>query len=77
MSEKSFNTLIESNGFKSSSDRWYPHKIDNYKASLKIWGDSDDVLRIKSNFAYSMQYIQYLEKQLNELKLLTICLIYN
>ena len=69
MPEKIFKTLIKSEGYKLASSRWYPLDIPQYKSAIIMYGNSDDVPRLKSNFAYSMQYIQYVEKQLYELKL--------
>lgn len=51
------------------SDRWYPASISKYKSSIRIYGSYDERNRLQSNFAYSMQYIEYLEKQVRELKL--------
>lgn len=59
-------TLIKKNKFQT---RWYPSSVDIYKNSINIPSDTDENKRIKSNFAYSMQYIEYLEKQIEELKL--------
>lgn len=62
-------TLIKKNNIKR---RWYPKSIDGYKQSIKIPRDTEENKRLSSNFAYSMQYIEYLEKQLNELKLSSV-----
>lgn len=59
-------TLIAKNKIKN---RWYPQSIQTYKESIKIPFDTSENKRLKSNFAYSMQYIEYIEKQLDELKL--------
>lgn len=59
-------TLIAKN---EARDRWYPQSVETYKQSIKIPYNSDENKRLNSNFAYSMQYIEYIEKQLNELKL--------
>ncbi len=53
-------------------ERWYPQSVDFYKSSIKILNYSPENQRLRSNFAYSMQYIEYLEKQLGELKLSTV-----
>lgn len=49
--------------------RWYPQSVESYKSSISIPYTSDEYRRLNSNFAYSMQYIEYIEKQLDELKL--------
>ena len=63
---KPFETLITSNNLKSP-DRWYPKPVDFYKFAINVSGDIDECKRLRSNFAYSMQYIEYIEKQLSEL----------
>ena len=60
------DTLIEKN---QVTDRWYPQSIETYKLGIKIPYDTEENRRLNSNFSYSMQYIEYLEKQLAELKL--------
>ena len=64
-------TLITKNGTKN---RWYPQSVGSYKASIKIPYDTEENKRLNSNFAYSMQYIEYIEKQINELKLSEVLL---
>lgn len=60
------HTLIISNNCK---DRWYPIRIDTLKACVKLDDSIDGSQRLKSNIAYSIQYIHFIEKQLEELKL--------
>lgn len=64
-------TLIKKN---EASNRWYPNSIDSYKASIKIPNNTSEYRRMISNFAYSMQYIEYIEKQIEELKLSNVLL---
>ena len=59
-------TLIIKNDVRQ---RWYPQPIDTYKMGIKIPNDTPENRRLLSNFAYSMQYVEYLEKQLAELSL--------
>ena len=59
-------TLVRKN---EATERWYPQSVNVYKASIKIPNNTAEYKRMNSNFAYSMQYIEYLEKQLDELKL--------
>lgn len=68
MPELPFITLIHKEGYQTS-ERWYPQAVEHYKNAIKVSGDNDDARRLKSNFAYSMQYIEYIEKQLRELNL--------
>ena len=62
-------TLIEE--FKCK-DRWYPIPIFDYKNSLTIESTDDFNERIRCNFAYNMQYIEFLEKEFDELKLSSV-----
>jgi hypothetical protein len=64
-------TLILKNG---AATRWYPQPVDTYKIGIKIPYDTPENRRLKSNFAYNMQYIEYLEKQISELKLSEVIL---
>lgn len=68
MSDFPFMTLVKSEQCKTA-DRWYPKPVDRYKRAILVSGDPDEAKRLKSNFSYSMQYIEYIEKQLVELKL--------
>ena len=62
-------TLLKKNNCKT---RWYPHSVEDFKCSILIPNDSADNKRYNSNFAYSMQYLQYIEKQLSELELSSV-----
>ncbi len=64
-------TLI--NEFKYKN-RWYPQPIDWYKDNLKILSSSAENERIICNFAYNMQYIEFIEKELTDLKLSSVIL---
>ncbi len=71
MPELPFITLIQNEKYKTA-ERWYPEPVEYYKNAIKVSGNDDDAKRLKSNFAYSMQYIEYIEKQLHELNLSTV-----
>ena len=64
-------TLIAKN---EARNRWYPQSVESYKMSIKIPYDTQENKRLNSNFAYSMQYIEYIEKQIKELKLSEVLL---
>ena len=64
-------TLIAKN---EARNRWYPQAVESYKMSIKIPYDTQENKRLNSNFAYSMQYIEYIEKQIKELKLSEVLL---
>lgn len=66
MSDLPFETLLESN---SADNRWYPTSIDAYKHSLKIDMSIENAQALRSNLAYNLQYIEFLEKEFIELHL--------
>ncbi len=63
-------TLLKEN----KGSRWYPRSIGSYKRSIEITGSHKYVNPLKSNFAYSMQYLEYLDKQMEELNLSSVIL---
>ena len=62
-------TLLKKN---KDLNRWYPQSIDNYKRSIKIPNNTPENKLLNSNFSYSMQYIEYIEKQIDELNLSSV-----
>ena len=64
-------TLIREN---KATEKWYPQSVNMYKESIKIPYNTSEERRMNSNFAYSMQYIEYIEKQIDELKLSNVLL---
>lgn len=52
--------------------RWYPQRIETYECALKLRGTIKNKTLIRKNFAYNMQYIEYIEKQLTELNLSSV-----
>lgn len=67
--EDSFDTLIKGR-FTRAADRWYPNPVDNYRLAFhKLNMTVPNSRALKSNLAYSMQYLEYLEKQMAELEL--------
>ena len=62
-------TLLKEN---NCTVRWYPESIQNYKSNLLLKGNSNVKTLVKSNFAYNIQYIEYLEKQLSEMNLSSV-----
>ena len=59
-------SLLEENKCRN---RWYPKSVGTYKNNLNITNDNAENERIRCNFAYNMQYIEFLEKELSELHL--------
>lgn len=72
MSDLPFDTLLESN---KSKDRWYPTSIDTLKNSIKIDTSIENARALHSNIAYNLQYIEFLEKELEELNLSSVIYI--
>lgn len=66
MSDLEFDTLVKKN---NAIERWYPQPVSIYKNSIIVHGEYDTTNRIRSNFAYSMQYLEFLEKEFDELNL--------
>lgn len=72
MSELPFETLLKS---KQCGDRWYPTSIDTLKNSIKIDTSIENARALRSNIAYNLQYIEFLEKELEELNLSSVIYI--
>lgn len=53
-------------------NRWYPQPVSKYKDNLKIPLNSSCNERIICNYAYNMQYIEFIEKELSDLNLSTV-----
>lgn len=59
--------------YSKAEDRWYPNPVDNYKLAFhKLDMSVANSRALKSNLAYSMQYLEYLEKQLSEVELSSV-----
>ena len=72
-----FETLINEKDIVYK-DRWHPSTVDNFKKLVRQGVLKDINPGILSNIAYSLQYLQYLQLQIDELKLHSIveCLLY-
>jgi hypothetical protein len=64
MSDLKFETLIEEN---HCSARWYPSPVDYYNKAFKIDDNVKNSKALRKNLSYSMQYLEFLEKELDEL----------
>lgn len=69
MSEIPIETLIESNKAKK---RWFPISVDRYRNAFKLDPSVQNYTALRSNLAYSMQYLEFLEKELDEMHLTTV-----
>ena len=56
-------TLIKGNATRSYDTKWYPQSVSNYKQVFKI--ENNEALL--KNIAYNMQYLEFIEKELEEL----------
>lgn len=63
-----FETLLKKNDIRYE-DRWAPHFVDPFKVIVSQGILSGIPNNIRNNIAYNMQYLQYLQLQLEELKL--------
>lgn len=71
-SDKPLETMIKGK-YTKAEDRWYPTPVDNYKLAFhKLDMTVANSRALKSNLAYSMQYLEYLEKQLSEIELSSV-----
>lgn len=53
-------------------DRWYPMSVDCYRDYIKIDTSIKNSVQLKDNIAYNLQYLEYIQKQLDELKLSSV-----
>jgi len=68
LNQLSFDSLIKK---YEPTYHWGPQLIDNYRNTLKITHAREEY-SIKSNIAYTLQYLEYIQKQLNELILTSV-----
>ena len=69
MSDLPFETLIKENDCK---DRWYPNSIDNYSVTFIIDSSIENSAALIKNISYNMQYIEFLEKEFDELNVSSV-----
>lgn len=62
-------TLIKGRAGKTDKDKWYPTRVDTYRKNLKIATDNGSNDALRSNIAYNLQYLELLQKELDELEL--------
>lgn len=61
-------TLLKNN----RGNKWNAQRIDSYRDNLKLKYGTPNRYRVRSNFAYNMQYLEYLQKQIKELNLSSV-----
>ena len=63
-----FSSLLKVTNAKIQ-DRWYPTSVNTYKLSFNLDMSIENSEALRSNLAYSMQYLEFIEKEIEELKL--------
>lgn len=67
-----FETLIKGRTKKSNTEKWYPTSVDTYRTAFKIDTSVENNEALLKNICYSMQYLEFLEKELEELELSSV-----
>lgn len=70
----SLSSLLKENHVQVH-DRWYPTSVESYKNSFKLDDNVENTRALRSNLAYSMQYLQFLEKELAEMDLSSVLMV--
>lgn len=65
----SFETLIKGNAPKDLNQKWYPTPVEDFRNALTIPQDTTANLVLHKGISYCLQYLQFLQKQLDELEL--------
>lgn len=69
---KTIDTLIKSNK-KKAGERWYPISVDSFRNGfIAMSSDVEGYHPLVDNLAYHLQYIQFLEKKMEELELSSV-----
>lgn len=71
MSNRPFDTLIKGR-YTKAEDRWYPASVDRYAYSFRLDTSLDNETALRKNLAYSMQYLEFLEKEFAELEVSSV-----
>ena len=67
MSDLPFETLIKANNYRRAADRWYPRAAETYQNAFKLDNSVENSGALRKNLSYSMQYLEFLEKEMAEL----------
>lgn len=68
MTEQPFETLIKGKAEKKKDSKWYPTRIEDIRKALLLPEETEADIVLRKNISYSLQYLQYLQKQLDELE---------
>lgn len=69
MNTHKFETLIKGNAPKNSDNKWYPARIEEYQNVFLMDADTPENYMLLKNICYNMQYLEFLNKELDELEL--------
>lgn len=62
-------SLIAKNEYKN---RWYPTSVERYRIYIKLNMEIEGSEQLRNNIAYNLQYLEYIQKQLDELNLSSV-----
>lgn len=69
MNNHKFDTLIKGNAPKNHEEKWYPSPIKNYQDVFLMDTETPENYMLLKNICYNMQYLEFLNKELDELEL--------
>lgn len=72
MTQFTIETLIKGKAKKSNTDKWYPTPVEKYREILKIKADTESQAALLKNLSYNLQYMEFLQKELDELELSSV-----
>ena len=71
MKDAKFETLIKGKNYKSE-ERWYPTAVEEFRKGFALEPSMEGYHPLVDNLAYSLQYLEFLEKELSELVLSSV-----
>lgn len=71
MKDAKFETLIKEKNYKSE-ERWYPTTVDDFRKGFALDSSIEGYHPLVDNLAYSLQYLEFIEKELSELVLSSV-----
>ena len=67
-----FHTLLKGHASRSYTEKWYPIDVNRYRNALNISDTDIETSYMHKNISYSIQYLEFLQKQINELELSSV-----
>lgn len=71
MKDAKFETLIKGKNYKSE-ERWYPTTVEDFRKGFALDSSIEGYHPLVDNLAYSLQYLEFIEKELSELVLSSV-----